>query len=714
MAMLLLRKIQIRYWVATGLVVAVLLGALNAMEPIIDIDCSSPATVGSASSDDVSAEATVVDRTSPSFFAGSTQCRDLILLLDPLQDEVGQIAFLGAHLCLAIAEEAAPIVVSTHILKNLLMARNAQRNGMVELLLSRWHAFNHKKSHLILLLPDAYLRSIPSAHPLSICGFNAAKLNLILPENLLAILSATTKKTSMPCIDGLTEMFLTRADAPTLHWNIYLAGHGLPAERASGILMLGTGQIAGLSYAEFYQLMSFLNGKKDNDIQASFLAYTTCFGGGTNQQFINKLLQDIKTSFIVAGQGINDTSVWIDFDLIAFNSSQGWHATGKLSFSKFFQYLHGFQNGFQIGTTFTTDPFKAILQPIYGKVSISNQPSIRLPHLGVFQLVTVDQQVKTLSNIQVKAHELGGNPIEIDANKTTFVVVPSHHVGVDINIDNCADIQCPAFIFPTNQTGDVVDRTLFHSFKKINLMVEEGENIIKFFLCSLIVGNKSMLPVTILVKSVNIFLPSADPIILENLMINIDCRKSLKNTDITIAYQCNGKVYSATTSYEWLTMLAASPLSSTVDRDKITLYGKLENLLLVPDLNERVIKQFFDGHIHPEINVLGSTPARILEDTFNLLYAKTNPSDVSGALAPNRIATRLMGLVERLEKESVPTDRKRKIEMRDYLARIKIHAIMLAESRQILRSEYTQIVAKIDAVSASIRLHEEEETKTDE
>ncbi len=343
MAMLSLKKIQIRYWFAMGLVVAVLLGTLNAMEPKIRIDDSSPETVGSASSEDMSdiIPSPEAAHSTPTRFPAPTEYRDLILLLDPLQEEVDHMGFLSTHLALGIVETAAPIITSTHIVRNFLMNSHAQKNGMVGLLQSGWHFFKHKNAHLMLLLPDAYLRRIArdarsGADALSICGFSTAHLNQVLPKDWPLVLSSATGKTSLPCIDALKDMFIKKADAPSLRWNIYFAGHGVAATRkkdATLTLLPGTAQIAGLNFMEFYQLMSFLNGKTDDDIQASFLAYTTCFGGGTNQQFINNLLHEIDTSFIVASQGINDTSVWIMPNNIAFTNRLGWHTTGKLSFS---------------------------------------------------------------------------------------------------------------------------------------------------------------------------------------------------------------------------------------------------------------------------------------------------------------------------------------------------------------------------------------------
>ena len=159
------------------------------------------------------------------------------------------------------------------------MNSHAQKIGMVGLLKSGWHFFKHKNAHLMLLLPDAYLRRIASdarslADALSICGFSTAHLNQVLPKDWPLVLSSTTRKTSTSCINALKDMLIKKAEAPSLHWNIYLAGHGVAASRrrdATLTLLPETAQIAGLNFMEFDQLMSFLNGKTDDDIQASFL-----------------------------------------------------------------------------------------------------------------------------------------------------------------------------------------------------------------------------------------------------------------------------------------------------------------------------------------------------------------------------------------------------------------------------------------------------------
>ncbi|MBM3893333.1 hypothetical protein FJ365_02960 [Candidatus Dependentiae bacterium] len=719
MAMLSLKKIQIRYWVAMGLIVAVLLGALNAMEPTVRINDSSPETVGSASSEDLpdiipSPEAAHSTQTR---FAAPAEYRDLILLLDPLQEEVDSIGFLSMHLALGIVETAAPIITSTHIVRNFLMNSHAQKIGMVGLLKSGWHFFKHKNAHLMLLLPDAYLRRIASdarslADALSICGFSTAHLNQVLPKDWPLVLSSTTRKTSTSCINALKDMLIKKAEAPSLHWNIYLAGHGVAASRrrdATLTLLPETAQIAGLNFMEFDQLMSFLNGKTDDDIQASFLAYTTCFGGGTNQQFINYLLDKIDTSFIVAGQGVNDTSVWIEPNNIAFTDRLGWHTTGKLSFSQFFQCLHGFHTG----ATFMIDPFKAILQPVYGNLSISNQPSIRLPHLGMFQLVNVDQQVKNLSNVQVRTHELEGTPIEIDSAKTTFIVVPSHHVGTTIRIKNFTDIEYPAFIFPTNEPGETVDRTLFHYFKRIEVNAsDDTEEMIQHFLCSLIAGNRSTLPITILVQSVSFIKSDRLETTLENLIINIDRRKSLENTDINIAYQYNGEVYNAAISYKWPTILAESEFATAIETDKISLLVQLENQFRAPALPHAIITRFFDNVIAPAIDLRRSSATEILEKAFNCLLGKI-PQQQIGLLAPDRIAKRLMGLIEQIERTDLLPDPEQQAQMHDHLARIKDHAKILTDRGQISLDEYTQILSSIERINGRIPLAVDAEADVD-
>src|SRR5260221_13694658 len=224
----------------------------------------------------------------------------------------------------------------------------------------------HKTANLVLLIPKQYIATnFPHAinlNPLEqaqACGFNAATITVINNPTIDSLLRRLQIQESIAMdqkkfINNLTALFTTQKQNK---WAIYLTGHGSPAqsiahmqdtlnqiklelkmtqieakynnsdELKNKILFLQnhinqiepmltknknadpstiipeSATIAGVEFNNLVQLMQFFN----QNISTAYVHYSTCFGGGYNQTFVNEVLSKLNVNFIVSSEGIAAT-----------------------------------------------------------------------------------------------------------------------------------------------------------------------------------------------------------------------------------------------------------------------------------------------------------------------------------------------------------------------------------------------------------------------
>ena len=390
-----------------------------------------------------------------------------------------------------------------------------------------WLCFAHKKSNLILLIPRNYIaqqsqKSTANNNDyLTQCGFDTSNLNQISNISTMTALNYIQNnpiKSPINLIDALQSMFVkqTTNDTEATTWNVFLAGHGGPAfkkskrsmslkdrlynfkyllanrklwkseksetEQNSTIrsflsqlkslkrmpeetIVPEAAYIAGLNFNEFKKLMQFFS----NDIQTSFLHYSTCFAGGYNQIFVNEMLQQLQANFIVSSQGANESSTHAWFPAILVNDNATDLYLHQNRFKEFFTLLENFFGKSDAAITkkplekLEQDPLATIVKTIIDTNSLDyNQPFIRIPAAGTFNALTVDKKVKILTNSIVKAHEFENNTINITDPEIEIVLMYPAYIKVPLNLKAHLSVISPTpyAITPNLQTFHIFDEII--------------------------------------------------------------------------------------------------------------------------------------------------------------------------------------------------------------------------------------------------------------
>ena len=395
--------------------------------------------------------------------------RNLILLLDPLSDE-HRYGFLTRSLFLALRESVAPIITTSNVLKN------CRIENLQDALY--WRCFIHKQADLVLLFPDDLItegfddvEAAVNAYGFNLTNFEnfeladqvASSPETMLLENVWPEPDAyELAEETDPSTSPIEELFVKalqdsfNQSQKNIRWNVSLQGHGY-AYRGSQ-----TARIAGLSLIEFKKVISFFNGpsKTKNGIRVSFLFYNTCYGGGTNQFFVNKTLDELNAQFIVAAAGINNMPT----------SEATINPDTKKSYKDFFEKI---QNIFSTQNRYSSASFKEVLSAISGQsdleteTAVFNHPFVRFPNIGIFSAVDVDKRVKILTHALVRKHELESLPIEINATPAEtieFIIPCTQRIDVPLIINRSADdARYPTIIAPIKMPTE----TTVYSFKHI-------------------------------------------------------------------------------------------------------------------------------------------------------------------------------------------------------------------------------------------------------
>ena len=525
----------------------------------------------------------------------------------------------------------------------------ASSEGLFALMLSGvglsgndWDCYMHKHADLILLVPKSYRARHASFAPagtntdIEACGFSAASLDKITnvsPESLLKHIQ--TKKTKKPTnvADAVRSMFIHKNPADEKEiasWNIYINGHGSVADESvsnKGII-IPRAFVAGMHFADFSRLMAFFN----NDIETNFVQYSTCFGGGHNQTFVNDVLQKLDVNFIVVAEGINESAVY---------GRMATFSPYKLIYSRFTQFFALLENFFgepiklgkKVPKGLQQDPLATIIGTITELSRVESLPFVRIPAIGVFTALNVDKKVKILTKSIVKAYELEGRTIDMAKPGIENIIVYPSFIGVPIKISQ------QNIISPTPQKIEQI-HTSTHIFEEII-----AERPLSDFIAQCVKLNSSYSKITFVIKKLTCLNYEQSGIeknnkslAIENMVIQIVGTMSADRMGIDAqvkgAFMCDGQTYSFALRINNLAKsgkeLAATFKSLTMS----TAHGDLANKFLEPtalgklrDRSVAGIVEYFESLINKDFGVqkVGALKKVLLLKELDGLEKATEP-----------------------------------------------------------------------------------------
>jgi hypothetical protein len=445
---------------------------------------------------------------------------DAIILIDREEKEKIKTKdrALTSDLIIALQSNAAPIIVSSNVLKIIMELRQkigednlkklreliettTDETALTDLavdLLAQYQLDNdgatdvsilslinfdsknigcylHKSASLALLIPKKYIlenkssaANLSSLDQAQACGFNSSQftpIDLVKPEHALEKLkgqkSSSGNKTQL--INNLTASFQQKKDAEE-KWVFYFSGHGEPARLGKdGKIMRETAHVAGLLFNEFKNFIEFCN----KNLNVGFMHYNTCFGGGSNQAALNQTLSALNAQFILSAEGSDETSTYtntptfIPFDNRLILSNEPLRDFFKLvnlfiDKPKEFVQLKGPK----------TDPFVKILRTIVPEMTETNQPSIRFPSAGVFKALALENSAKVLTQSIVTAHEIEKRPINLADTEVIDLIIYPFRINVPLNLGK----KIRSIVFPTtkiieqnNETVHVFENVIFEN-----------------------------------------------------------------------------------------------------------------------------------------------------------------------------------------------------------------------------------------------------------
>lgn len=514
------------------------------------------------------------------------KCQDVILILDPSNHEKidRKSIALGFKLISALNEQTAPIITTPDLINNfcswkknygpllnqvkkeVLSTKNPQSAkkkalalltqtgenaqqfdealfiplSLTELNDSDWYCYVDKKTNMVLLIPKKYIAQFTQqttssiAEKIKACGFNTAELEQITSlstEALREYLETDRNITTTNIVNGITSMFVSDSTTTT-SWNIYVTGHGYTS--------LGndprSAQVAGLRFNDFSRLLNFF----DSKINTSFLHYSTCFAGGYNQTAVNEVLTDLKISYIVSAEGINESVTYGFLPHFKPNKDKTMVILADNKFTNFFGNLENFfgNPAAFIATktklpTLKKDPLATIVSCLVDPQTIpQNQPFIRIPSVGVFNALTVDKKVKILTNTTTKAYEFEGKTIDLtDPEIKTLVLYPTF-ISVPLSLNDDTAVVSPTPHTMTNK---------YHNSRHIFTKIKTTSNL-NMFLYNAMHSNNSYATITFVIKELQ-----ATSSIIKDLIIQINGSLSSDirglDKEFTVFFNYNNKPY---------------------------------------------------------------------------------------------------------------------------------------------------------------------------
>lgn len=398
------------------------------------------------------------------------------------------------------------------------------------------------KKYIAMKSPDALTLSLHEQAKL--CGFNPEFITTPDKPTTGFITKKLQRQESIPndpkkFVDNLTALFTTKNNTEGTEeekWTIYLTGHGQPItlpeitqeqlafdvemvdelnetltnlekiqktaeieqqikqvniwktmsesrikEYKKDLKLSQKARIAGLKYEDFSRLIDFFN----NKISTAFLYYTTCFGGGQNQTFVNKVLSSLNVNFITVTEGVDERGTYAYGTYwMANDNGVGVKLEHQGLFSKFFELAAlfiGAPQQFAATKGKNVDPVVAVIKPLaYKEYTTENQPFVRFPGAGIFGALSLDKNTKILTQAIVTAHEIEKKPIDLSKTEINTVVVNPSRIGIPLILNKNNE-----FIISPTPKGIDLSEDVIHHFKEIHY-----ENTLPKFILSIINRNK--------------------------------------------------------------------------------------------------------------------------------------------------------------------------------------------------------------------------------
>ena len=337
-----------------------------------------------------------------------------------------------------------------------------------------------------------------------------------------------------------------------------------------------TSFIAGLQYDEFLRLMKFFS----ESMNVSFLFYDTCFSGGYNQALVSEILWKLKADFIVATAGTNERTTGFGMPQLKFNENGTDITTDTpINFTDFFGMLEDLF-GEQLGSVhikskakrelFKKAPFADIIGNVIDTEQLHmNQPFIRMPHIGVFKALEIDDKVKVLTNSMVKQYTKEGKAIDFSkSDNIKQIVVYPKYIGVPLKV------QSVGWLAPIQQKVTKKIRSRIHIFEEV--FYENWDNALCYFIGDLIFLNSSYAKIDFVIKKLHcqdyensgLNVGDKKPLVIENMVVQIKGNFSEETTPIdagiTVVFTCNQKNYGFSFKQSGL----ATNMEALVDRLK--------------------------------------------------------------------------------------------------------------------------------------------------
>ena len=627
-----------------------------------------------------------------------------------------------------------------------------------------WHCYIHKQCDLVLLIPKKYIAT-KSSHvksgtvddQIKACGLQVSEWNKVnaSSDSILQYIKSTADNKSVPMInivDGINSIFIKKdpsVEREDFGWNIYIIGHGGPGSPKSDIklryemrkmmamelkksattegqlemlkfitedvdraaealkkaeslsdeaIVPQTATIAGLSFDEFSNLMRVFN----TSIKTNFLYYTTCFGGGVNQTFVNNELQKLDVNFIVVAEGFSDASTFKahSIPIIILDKSTMQPVLSNMRFTHYFRLLEKFfydstiavaEKAFQ---NWQKDPIATIVSTMIPlSVASKNQPFVRIPRIGIFTALRIDKEVKFLTHAIVKSYELEKRTIDCANQDVRRIFIYPNHIQVPLKISD------QIIISPTPQKVEHLDNKI-HILEEVISTTSLDVTILNF-----IQLNQSIIPITFVIKQLKT--PS---VVAENIIIKIQSRNFLGmnkiDFHITIMYMIKGRVYQK------------NLIDFNLDQNVESIaqdYNKYQARVVEPEYISTYVRfllsaeddQSFQGKSIGLADVV-----KFFDSKLNKEFEVQKP----GALKKVLLLQQLSGLEEAItpeailaQKEWLKKTNKPITVFVDSLNRYKSDLIQLEanlqdafNSKLLDQNEYAQIKDKIKAVNASL------------
>ena len=329
-----------------------------------------------------------------------------------------------SELVLSLQDESFPLIISAHLLKNLLIrtrtydpsnfhSQNKRSTELkehmdkVKLVSSQWELYDVPQSQFILLIPKDFsylfqgknlgLKQLSSLDKLIPENDQNQKLTDYPYKELIDWLEQNKKIIPFSPKD-LDQIFISNSDATPI-WDFYIGGHG---EFEPSI-------IANLSPAALNSMLSFF----DNKIKTGIIYVSSCYAGGKNRTLLETTKDGVQTNhnFIIIIGSIADSivisQVQVSNDsLSVFFNNAGFIQDKGDSVNNLLNQL----------TSFVPTP-----QAPHGATGI---PQVWFPGGYGFQTPNIGKQVLSLGNVFVTTHKENNQPIAIE-NKIVTLVYPS-------------------------------------------------------------------------------------------------------------------------------------------------------------------------------------------------------------------------------------------------------------------------------------------------